>query len=158
MNDSFVFYESWSNIIDSLDLNTAKDMLYQIYLVGMGRQLNTDNELVKGIIKGAIEPSIKSAKARYQNSIINGSKGGRPPKDLDINEILKLQSQGLTYEQIGKQLDVSKNTIADRIKKYKNQKPNNNENQKPKTNLNKDIDKDNDNENEKDKDINCFSF
>lgn len=86
-------------------------------------------------------PNIKSAKDRYATAVKNGSEGGRPRKNIDIEQILELQRQGKTQAEIGEIIGVSKNTIANRLREHKNQKP------EIKTNNNLDIDSD------KDKDI-----
>ena len=83
-------------------------------------------------------PNIKSAKNRYAAATENGKKGGRPRKDIDIDRVLELESQEKTQAEIAEIMGVSKNTIANRLREHKNQKPT----QKPKTETNKNHDKD----------------
>lgn len=125
MNESFVFYKDWADTIDMLDEEAGKDLLYKIYLIGVNREeeIFVDNPFEKSFLK-RVQSDIDRAKARYIHSIINGKKGGRPRIDLDIDEIMSLVNSGFTYEQIAKYMGVSRNTIGDRVREYKNQKLN----------------------------------
>ena len=49
-NNSFIFYESWSKFIDKKDRETAKELVYQIYRIGLDKDLDTDNEEIIDII------------------------------------------------------------------------------------------------------------
>lgn len=45
-------------------------------------------------------------------------KSGRPPVDLDLSEIYRLQKQGLSHRQIAKKIGVSNATISRRMRGY----------------------------------------
>lgn len=132
--ENFVFYGSWKTLLSGFDKDTAKEILWDIVNVGTGNELETENQMIKAIIQGAVMPNIKSAKDRYAAAVENGSKGGRPRKDIDIKKVLELESQGRTQAEIAEIMGVSKNTIANRLREHKNQKP------KIETNKNLDID------------------
>lgn len=120
-NNSFVFYKSWANFIDEFDEEEQKEIVYQIYLYGMGRELTTNNKYIKAYLKD-VKESIDEAKGRYIRSVVNGGKGGRKKINLDIEQILNFIEDGYTYEQIGKAMGVHANTIGNRVRDYKKQK------------------------------------
>ena len=124
-NNSFIFYESWSEFIDELDREDAKELVYQIYRVGLDKPMDTNDKVVQKIVKAFILPNIKGAKRRYNTAVVNGKKSeGRPPvttKEQD-NLIWELYLEGLTYDEIVSRCDtygfsISKNTVGSRIRK-----------------------------------------
>lgn len=125
MNESFVFYKDWADTIDMLDDEAGKDLLYKIYLIGVNREeeIFVDNPFEKSFLN-RVQSDIDRAKVKYIHKVINGKKGGRPKIDLDIDEIMSLVNSGFTYDQIAKYMGVSRNTIANRVREYKNQKLN----------------------------------
>lgn len=148
-NNSFVFYESWSKFIDKKDRETAKELVYQIYRIGLDKDLDTDNEEIIDIIDAFILPNIKGAKRRYNTAVENGSKGGRKPKTSaeDDERIYKLHKEGWTYAQIAEEFNIDKNTVGERVRrlrkeeeelKTKNQNEKLNEKTKPETFIDKD--------------------
>lgn len=144
--ENFVFYGSWKTLLSGFDKDTAKEILWDIVNIGVGEEIESDNPMIIAIIQGAVMPNIKSAKNRYAAATENGKKGGRPRKEIDIEKALELENQGKTQAEIAEEFGVSKNTIANRLREHKNQKPT----QKPKTETNKNHDKDKDIDIEKD--------
>ena len=132
--ESFVFYGSWKELLKGFDRETAKELLWDIVNAGVGEPIESENIMIQSIIQGAIIPNIKSAKKRYENAITNGKEGGRPRKEIDIDKVIELVNQGMTYQEIADIFGVSKNTIGNRVREHKNQKP------KTETNKNLDID------------------
>lgn len=136
-NNSFVFYESWANFIDIQDRETAKELVYQIYRVGLDKEIDTDNEIIRSILKAFIIPNIKGAKRRYNTSVENGKKSkGAPPKTNkeDDEMIWKLHLDGLTYDEIVETMNtygvsISRNTVGDRVRKRKELESTKNKNQ-----------------------------
>ena len=125
-NNSFVFYESWSKFIDKKDRETAKELVYQIYRIGLDKDLDTDNEEIIDIIDAFILPNIKGAKRRYNTAVENGSKGGRKPKTSaeDDERIYQLHKEGWTYAQIAEEFNIDKNTVGDRVRRLEKKKKN----------------------------------
>ena len=142
-NNSFIFYESWSEFIDELDREDAKELVYQIYLVGLDKPMDTDDKVVQKIIKAFILPNIKGAKRRYNTAVANGKKSkGAPPKTTkeDDNLIWELHLEGLTYDEIVSRMEtygvsISRNTVGDRVRKRKEEENTKNNNQEIKPNL-----------------------
>lgn len=135
---NFVFYGSWEETLSALPLEQAKELLWQIKEIGIGREINTDDKLLCGIIKGTIMPNIKAAQRKYDIAVENGAKGGRPRLDIDMERVAELKAQGKTNEEIGRALGVSKTTIQTRWTEYrekpktKNQERNETETEKEK--------------------------
>ena len=141
--NNFVFYGSWEKILSALPLETAKEMLWQIKEIGIGKEISTEDPLIKAIIEGSIMPNIKAAQRKYETAAENGSKGGRPRLDIDMDHVAELKRQGKTNEEIGRALGVSKTTIQTRWAetKTKNQERKETETEKEKK-INQYIDKD----------------
>ncbi len=154
---SFVFYGSWEETLSALPLEQAKELLWQIKEIGIGREMKTEDKLVSGIIKGSILPNIKAAQRKYETAAENGSKGGRPRLDIDMEKVAALKAQGKTNEEIGNIVGASKTTIQTRWAEYKdkpktkNQKETQTETEKEKK-INQYIEKDIDIQNQKEAD------
>ena len=86
--------------------------------------------------------SIQRAKDRYIASVENGRKGGRPPKNLDKDEVLQKKEELKTWKAVAKFYNISEDTLRKLRNTWKTEEP-----EKPK-NLN-DNDNVNDNVNEK---------
>ena len=119
-NNSFVFYKSWGDYIDEFDVEEQKEILYQIYLCGMGRESTECKTHIRAFLKG-VKEQIDDAKGRYIRSVVSGTKGGRKKIDLDMEQILSFIDDGYTYAQIGKAMGVHANTIGNRVRDYKKQ-------------------------------------
>lgn len=65
--------------------------------------------------------TIVSARDRYKKAIKNGSKGGAPKLELDMQEIKRLYLSGLSQKKIAEQMDTSESTIKRRIRTLKQQ-------------------------------------
>lgn len=142
-NNSFIFYESWKDFIETLDRETAEHLVYQIYRVGLDMPIDTDDATINAILKAFIIPNIKGAKRRYNTAVENGKKSkGAPPKtnEADDNLIWELHLEGLTYDEIVERMNtygvnISRNTVGDRVRKRKELESTKNKNQelKPST-------------------------
>lgn len=119
-NNSFVFYKSWGDFIDEFEIEEQKEILYQIYLYGMGRETTEEKNYIRAFLK-TVKENIDDAKSRYIRSVVSGAKGGRKKIDLDMEQILSFIDDGYTYAQIGKAMGVHSNTIGNRVREYKKQ-------------------------------------
>lgn len=140
--ESFIFYESWYEFIDDLEREDAKELVYQIYLVGSDKPMDTEDKMIQKLVKSFILPNIKGAQRRYRTAVENGKKSeGAPRKTTpeEDNIIWELHLEGLTYDEIVERCDtygfkVSKNTIGSRIrerKKKEEELKTNNQEQEP---------------------------
>lgn len=119
-NNSFVFYRSWGDFIDEFEVEEQKEIVYQIYLYGMGRETTEDKTYIRAFLK-TVKENIDDAKGRYIRSVVSGAKGGRKKIELDMEQILNFIDDGYTYAQIGKAMGVHANTIGNRVREYKKQ-------------------------------------
>ena len=140
---NFVFYGSWRTLLKGFDKETAKELLYQIMLVGTGTELETDNEMIRGIVEGAVKPNIKASQQRYEKAVEGGKKGGRKKIELPMEEIQELLESGRTQKEVAKLYGVSAETIRRRLKELSpNHKTTKSEDAKPTRSQKEDIDKD----------------
>lgn len=115
---TFVFYGSWRDLLEGFDKETAKEILWQIMLLGTTGEIDTNNVMIQQIIKGCIAPNIHNTKTRYKKSKSDGAKGGRPRKEFDIFKATALKEQGYSNAAIAEELGVSKETVRTRLNDY----------------------------------------
>lgn len=96
--------------------------LFTIFSAGLyGMAIDEeDSELAMWGVTSEIA-TIVSARDRYKKAIKNGSKGGAPKLELDMQEIKRLYLSGLSQKKIAEQMDTSESTIKRRIRTLKQQ-------------------------------------
>lgn len=110
---TWVFLPSWELLLQGLPIDMAKELLWQIKEIGVGKELSTENEMIKAIVNGTIRPNIIAMQERYKRAC----NGGRPMRDdVTIEKIRYYQDMGWTIEQIADELKCSTSTIKNRIK------------------------------------------
>lgn len=113
MND-FIFLENWYDIIKAYDdagqPEMASAIAKEIITYCVTGDTRTTDPLLYGIVRGLCASQVTRPKARYANSIENGKKGGRPPK-YDKNKMLELRSNGMTDQEIAKNLGCTPKTV-----------------------------------------------
>lgn len=125
MKESMVIYESAYKAIGYLpDKKSQLEALKGLLEYGFYDTIpESDNPLIKMIFVQAI-PSMKSAKERYEFSVENGRKGGRPAA-VPTEDIVKMKQDGMTNKQIAEQLGCSEKNIEKRISTYNRAYPTN---------------------------------
>ena len=110
MRDSFVFYRSFAEVIsmipDAEDKITLLNALIEYGLNGT----EPDLQYPLSAMFKQMTSSIAGAQKRYQASVENGKKGGRP-KTVDEYKIRELKEQGLTDKQIAEELKCSISSV-----------------------------------------------
>ena len=110
MRDSFVFYRSFAEVIsmipDAEDKITLLNALIEYGLNGT----EPDLQYPLSAMFKQMTSSISGAQKRYQASVENGKKGGRPKTD-DECKIRELKEQGLTDKQIAEELKCSISSV-----------------------------------------------
>lgn len=141
MRDSFVFYRSFAEVIsmipDAEDKITLLNALIEYGLNGT----EPDLQYPLSAMFKQMTSSIAGAQKRYQASVENGKKGGRP-KTVNESKIRELKEQGLTDKQIAEELKCSISSVEKApVKTRKNLKVNETrKNQKnPNDNVNENI-------------------
>lgn len=117
-NESFVLYESVYKTYARLykkDKETAADYIMAVMEFGIcGAIPDEDNDVWLYGLDSAIA-SIASAKDKRAKNIEDGTKGGRQKKDVDMERAQELKAQGMSYDNIAKEMGVSKSTIQRRF-------------------------------------------
>lgn len=118
MKESMVIYESAYKAIGYLpDEKSQLEALKGLLEYGFYDTIpKSDNPIVNMIYVQAI-PSMRSAKERYELSVENGRKGGRPAA-VPTEDIVKMKQDGMTNKQIAEQLGCSEKNIEKRISTY----------------------------------------
>ncbi len=125
MKESMVIYESAYKAIsylpdEKLQLEALKGLMeYGFYDIIP----ESSNPFVQMIFVQAI-PSMRSAKERYERSVENGKKGGRPAA-VPIEDIIKMKQEGMTNKQIADKLGCSEKNIEKRLSTYNKAYPTN---------------------------------
>lgn len=113
MND-FIFLANWYDIIKAYDDAGQPDMANaiakEIIIYAVTGDTRTTDPLIYGIVRGLCTDQIKRPKARYNHSIENGKKGGRPKK-YNPDDMIALRNQGLTDQEIADNLGCSVKTV-----------------------------------------------
>ena len=97
---NFVFYGSWKDLLNGFEKEKAKEILWEIVNYGVGNDYDTNDKMIIAIIKGTIAPTINAAQSRYLKSVVNGKKGGRPRKEIDMNEVNQMLNKGIQKKLI----------------------------------------------------------
>ena len=159
MRDSFVFYRSFAEVISMIpDAEDQMALLNALIEYGLNGTEPALQYPLSAMFK-QMTSSIAGAQKRYQASVENGKKGGRP-KTVDEYRIRELKEQGLTDKQIAEELKCSISSVEKvPVKTRKNLKVNDRKNHNNETRKNQKNPNDNVNENEKVlKDFSQFSL
>lgn len=139
-NDNFLFYRSFS---ESIHLAPEADRLaiYEdLIAICLGDTEMDDIPYPRNMLIRQCLASVESAKKRYEASIENGKKGGRPKKWIDKEEAEELYAKLKSWGKVADELEVDRETLRKARAIWNAEKPKN-----PNDNVN-----DNDNENDND--------
>lgn len=110
MRDSFVFYRSFAEVISMIpDAEDQIALLNALIEYGLNGT-EPDLQYPLSAMFKQMTSSIEGAQKRYQASVENGKKGGRP-KTVDKHKIRELKEQGLTDKQIAEELKCSISSV-----------------------------------------------
>ena len=122
-NGKFVFYESVlktaQHIESAYGTEAAYHYLIAIIEYGCYGLIPAENDPVWAQGFESVSASISAAADRYAKAQKDGARGGRARKQVGIEEILELQNQHLTQDEIAAQLNISRSTVARRLREYK---------------------------------------
>lgn len=116
---SFVFYETFletANKLEEMDKGLAYEYMKAIANYGLYGEVYEGNPVIETLMVQS-GTNIDIAKDRYQKSIENGRKGGRPRK-VDWSEMYRLMREGKTDKEIAETL----NCTADYVRKKRKEK------------------------------------
>jgi len=109
MNNDFLFRVEMMEAMDSLPEKDQEQLLTSIIEYGCTGAYNTVSPVVDAMMKSFI-PGIDSSKQRYDLSILNGKKGGRPRSINYIDAFLRI-CEGRTNGEIAREFGVSVDTV-----------------------------------------------
>ena len=84
--DGFIFYQSFYDSINSLDASMQLEVYQALAEYGLTGEMREDLSPVTVALLKAMIPTIDNANKRYQASVENGKKGGRPKKNKETQE------------------------------------------------------------------------
>lgn len=108
MRNSFVFYKSWMDTIDTLPNEYKLEIYEAISCYGINEQLPKDMSTIVYAIMTNIKFGMDRSIARYERAKENGKKGGRPRKNskiIDGTNVTNLENVGT------KIIDSKENTL-----------------------------------------------
>lgn len=120
-SESFVFYESFYKQFQILKEKNPDDALRWIDAVfryGLYKEEPDENDEIRLYGFEQTITSISKAKERYKASVENGKKGGRP-EIFKKEDVLALKEQGLTNQEIAKELGCSDRTVSRKLQETK---------------------------------------
>lgn len=110
-NKGFAFYENYWTMIQSLEPAQQKEVLYAIVQYGITGKMVDANQMPLGYaMTQGIKQSIDNSVHRWENNAVKATEKQDAIISRDI-EIENLIRQGLTSDDIGKELGVSGSTI-----------------------------------------------
>jgi hypothetical protein len=117
LNDkAFLLYESAYKSFERRyrrNKGMAADLINAVMRYGLYNELPEDNE-ENAEIWEVLEPiitSISSAKDRHERNKENGKKGGRPPADLDRDEVYQVKKELGTWKATAKHFGLDEDTL-----------------------------------------------
>ena len=116
MSDSFIFYKSFYDAANQApDDATKRDILWHLVEVCLGIKTVNDIPFPASAIAVQALASVESAKRRYDQSVKDGGKGGRPQKIVLEEEAMPLFEKYHNCGKVAEELDVD----ADTLRKYR---------------------------------------
>ena len=147
--DNFVFYGSWRETLEGFKEDFgedyAREALWNLMLLATAGDVETNKKSILGFLNGSVMPNVNAAKNRYSAAVENGKKGGRPPVELDEEEVESKKKELKTWKAVAAYYGVSEQTLKNKRNEWA-------KNEKNPKNLDIDIDIEKDIDKEKDKD------
>ena len=134
---SCVFYSTWHNAIERLPQKEQAKAYKMILDYSLNYIEPIDDRSQAYTIFMMAKPSIESAEDRYNQSVENGKKGGRPSM-IDKEKVLELSRQGKKPAEIAKELGYNRDSVKSII--YRNKGANANLNVNDNENVNGNVD------------------
>ena len=121
MKDSFIFYKSFYDAAaQAPDEATRREILWHMVEVCIGIKTVDDIPFPASAVAVQALASVESAKRRYDKSVEDGGKGGRPKKWIDRTEAELAFKRLGNWTKVAKELDVSEDTLYRARMKWKN--------------------------------------
>lgn len=125
--ESFVVYSSWLETIENLAAfgipkETIRELEHNLLYYGFTEKFDTDDKSITTQIESLVAKQLAASTARYAASVSNGTTGGRPSVQLDMNYIHHLKESGLSNAAIARTLkeEMDINVSAETIRRRYN--------------------------------------
>ena len=132
---NFVFMAGWRDMLEGMaedfGLEYAKEALWDLMLAGTfdpnkqeGEQelLSTKKSII-GFVQGCIAPVVKSSTNNYDRNQKNGSKGGRPKIEVNVEEAIRLHDEEKkTWKEIAISFGINADTLRKAREEYEQEK------------------------------------
>lgn len=121
---NFMFMAGWRDMLEGMEqdfgIEYAKEALWNLMLVGTleGQEPITDKQSIIGFVKGCIQPVVKTSTANYNKNKENGSKGGRPKKEVNVEWALERYKELKNWEKVAAEMHVSPQKLRDARREY----------------------------------------
>ena len=116
--ENFIFLASWCDILAGYDAagnpEMASEIAKQIIYFGVTGEMTSTDPIVTGIVNGMCATLINNSKKRYDTSVSNGKKGGKP-EQFSTDDIINLQKQGLSKQEIADKLGCNIKTVQRKL-------------------------------------------
>ena len=139
MRDSFVFYSSFADSIETAPEEMQLELYKALVECGLERKAITDISFPASMFVTQAMASISNAQKRHEQAVENGGKGGRPHKWVDREEAEQLYAELKSWDKVADKLGVAKETLRKARAVWNAQKPknlNNNINDNDNVNVN----------------------
>lgn len=126
----FYFMPGWRDALEGMaedfGIEYAQEALWNLMLVASFNpekqegepQLTTDKKSIIGFIKGCVTPVVNKSTENYNKNKENGSKGGRPKKEVDVEWALERYKELRNWEKVAAEMHVSPQKLRDARREY----------------------------------------
>ena len=125
MRDSFVFYSSFADSIETAPEEMQLELYKALVECGLERKAITDISFPASMFVTQAMASISNAQKRHEQAVENGGKGGRPRKWVDRKEAEQLYTELKSWDKVADELGVARETLRKARAVWNAQKPKN---------------------------------
>ncbi len=125
MRDSFVFYSSFADSIETAPEEMQLELYKALVECGLERKAIADISFPASLFVTQAMASISNAQKRHEQAVENGGKGGRPRKWVDREEAEQLYAELKSWDKVADKLGVARETLRKARTVWDAQKPKN---------------------------------
>ena len=127
---NFMFMAGWRDYLEGLvedfGMEYAQEALWNLMLVATfdpdkqegEQELTTTKKSIENFVRGCVEPVVKNSTANHNKNRENGSKGGRPKKQVDVELAFELYKEMKNWEKVAAKMDISAQRLRDARREY----------------------------------------
>lgn len=127
---NFMFMAGWRDYLEGLaedfGMEHAQEALWNLMLAATfdpnkqegEQELTTTKKSIESFVRGCVEPIIKNSTANHNKNKENGSKGGRPKKEVNVVWALERYKELKNWEKVAAEMHISPQTLRDARREY----------------------------------------